>query len=147
MRRLRIQDPGEWLKFFMELAERAPYSAVHASYHWLNAYLRYAVGRLDPERVRYVEEGAWGLAEALGLLAPGHEKVIERLGDAWASAAKWDEHERVSRRQAREFVLLVARLVSAVQERLHMLLEAHEPRSTDTPKPRRGRRTTPAPPS
>jgi hypothetical protein len=126
MQRLRTENPEEWLRFYMELAERDPYSAAHGSYHRLNAYLYYAAGRLDPERARNAEPPyGYNAADAVGLLTPAHEKVLMRLSDALKSAQEWDE--RVSRQQAREFVLLVARLVSAVQERLHMLLETRQP--------------------
>jgi hypothetical protein len=129
MQRMRMEDTDRWLGFFMEVAERDPFTAVHGSYHRLNVYLYQAAQRLDPERVRRVEvaQGPLGAAaaEVVGLLTREHEKVLHRLGDAVRSVHEWDE--QVSRRQAREFVLLVARLVSAVQERLHMLLETRRP--------------------
>lgn len=128
MERLRIEDPEEWLRFFMEFAERSPLVAVHGSYHHLNGWLYEAAKRLDPKRVRIMgDPGPLGptRAAAVGLLTPELDKVLRRLSDALHSAQEWDE--QVSRRQAREFILLVARLVSAVQERLHMLLETRQP--------------------
>lgn len=123
---LRITDPEEWLSFFMELADRDPSGAVHGSYHFMNAYLYEVANRLNPELARIAgERSGWGRAASVGLLTPEHEKVRERLRDAVRSASDWDE--QVSYRQAREFILLVARLVSAVQERLHMLLETRQP--------------------
>jgi hypothetical protein len=132
MERLRFTDPERWLGFFMELADRDPFSAVHGSYHFMNGYLWEAAERLNPRLARIADErSGWGRAASVGLLTREHEKVGDRLGDAVKSVSQWDE--QVSRRQARDFVLLVARLVSAVEERLHMLLETHEPRSTDAP--------------
>ena len=125
-RQLRFTDPEEWLSFFMELADRDPLGAVHGSFHFMNGYLYEAANRLNPEltRIAGVRSG-WGRAASVGLLTPEQEKLRERLGDAVTSASEWDE--QVSYRQAREFVLLVARLVSAVQERLDMLLENRQP--------------------
>jgi hypothetical protein len=128
MQRLRTEDPEEWLPFFMDMADRFPFAAAHGAYHRLNGYLRYATYRLDPEGMPSKDAGGFGWAwaiEATGLLTPEHVKVWERLADALRAANEWDE--RVSRQQAREFILLVARLVSAVQERLHMLLETRQP--------------------
>jgi hypothetical protein len=126
MDRLRIEEPEEWLPFFMEMADRFPFNAAHGAYRRLYAYLRYAAHRLDPERMR--DEGPWGWTSNIletGLLTPEHVRVWQRLDEALRAAEDWDA--RVSRQQAREFVLLVARLVSAVQERLHMLLETRKP--------------------
>jgi hypothetical protein len=126
MRRLKVTNPEEWLGFFMELADRDPYTAVQGSLHVMSGYLYQAADLLDPKRARIMDirSGA-GRAASVGLLTPEHEKVVNRLRDAALSAKDWDE--QVSRRQAREFVLLVARLVSAVQERLHMLFETRQP--------------------
>jgi len=128
MQRLRTEKPEEWLSFFMEVADRDPFGAAHGSFHRLSGYLDYAARRLDPERMRRMDAGPFGRKwayEAIGLLTPEHEKVLERLRDALRAAQEWDE--QVSRQQARDFVLLVARLVSAVQERFHMLLETRQP--------------------
>jgi hypothetical protein len=128
MDKLRIEDPEEWLRFFMDMADRFPFAAAHGAYHRLNSYLRYAAYRLDPEGMPSKDVGGFGWAwaiEATGLLTPELVMVWEHLGDALKGAQDWDE--QVSRQQAREFVLLVARLVSAVQARLHMLLEDRRP--------------------
>jgi hypothetical protein len=88
-RQLRFADPEEWLSFFMGLADRDPFGAVHGSFHFMNGYLYEAANRLNPEPVQIADEpSGWGRAASVGLLTPEHEKVRDRLADAVRSATE-----------------------------------------------------------
>jgi hypothetical protein len=112
-------DPEAWLGYLLVLADIDPRGAVMRAYNYLNSYARQLGERLG-ERTRYTDGSpAVMRIAAVGILAPEHLDVLDRLREAALSA--YNPEEEITPRQAREYVELVARVVVAMRERFRAL--------------------------
>jgi len=118
LQRPTTDEPEAWLDYLGVLADVDPRSAVQQAYHFLNHQASEVTKRLYPDRAGYRDgEPSVARAAAVGLLPPEHVDVLDRLREAALSVH--DPDVRISSQQARDYVLLIARLVTALRERLH----------------------------